>query len=75
MAGNKKHGYARGSRSGRNGAEYWYFTKPWHCDGCKKMHAAKTERVGYEGGLYCNKQYYKLKEKEFTAQKSFNFAI
>ena len=51
MRGNRKHGFARGSTSGRNGAEYWCFTKKWHCDVCDKEHGPKVERTGYRGKI------------------------
>jgi hypothetical protein len=64
MGGNRKHGFARGSASGRNGVEYWCFTKKWHCDVCDKEHGAKVERTGYRGKIMCDRQYFKLKKEE-----------
>lgn len=63
MAGNRKHGFRRGSRAGRNG-----FMQPekWFCEGCQKEHTARTEKtvIYITQKAYCNKQYFKLKARE-----------
>jgi len=60
-SGNKKHGYMRGSKAGRTRPAWAY---PWYCDGCQKEHGGTVFKTGYKGGIYCDREYFKLKSKE-----------
>lgn len=61
MGGNRKHGFMRGNANGRRRAHYEI---TFFCEGCQREHGAKVERVGYKEKLYCNRQYFKLRDKE-----------
>lgn len=67
MGGNIKHGFRRGNASGRNGAGV---PGKWFCTACQKEHGGRTERTGYQGGDYCSRTYYRLKEQEFAAARA-----
>jgi len=59
MAGNRKHGFMRGNRAGRNGVGR---PSDWYCSGCIKIHRGSTSRNKMLDGLdYCDRQYYKIK--------------
>lgn len=62
MAGNRKHGFMRGSASGRNGNG----PKAWHCAGCNKEHGARVSRTLLAGSDYCDRAYLKIKEAQFA---------
>jgi hypothetical protein len=62
MGGNRKHGFLRGNRNGRNGSNT---PRSWYCTGCETSHVGTTERTGiYQVGDFCNKTYFKRKEAE-----------
>jgi hypothetical protein len=72
MAGNRKHGFMRGNKAGRNGVGS---PKGFYCDVCKKQHGATVERTEYQGKLMCDRQYFKLEEAEFTRQKKLQLQL
>lgn len=53
MGGNRKHGYARGNRSGRNSTTY---PPPWYCIGCERTHGSKVFRNVIHGENYCDRK-------------------
>ena len=50
MGGNRKHGFMRGNRAGRNG---FSLSEAHFCDGCQRTH----------GKNYCERTYYKAREE------------
>jgi hypothetical protein len=72
MAGNRKHGFMRGNRAGRNGVGS---PKEFYCELCKRQHGASVDRTKFNGQMMCDRQYYKLKEAEFAQQKSGQVAL
>lgn len=70
MNGNRKHGFMRASRAGRNGAR---MPRPWFCDGCQKEHGRTVIKTGYKGGIYCDRKYLKLKSLEVAECKQREF--
>lgn len=72
MAGNRKHGFMRGSKAGRNGVGS---VTGFYCEVCKKQHGASVERTKYNGQMMCDRQYFKLKEAEFANQRTRQLAL
>jgi len=59
MKGNRKHGFMRGSRAGRNG---WSLSQAHFCDGCQRTHGKNVFMTGLNGKKYCERTYYKARE-------------
>lgn len=53
MGGNRKHGFARGNASGRNGQTYG---QKWFCDGCQREHRGRVFSTVIYGLTYCDRQ-------------------
>ena len=60
MGGNRKFGFRRGNRAGRNGVGT---PKPWDCAGCGKQHGGAVQKTqALDGKFYCEQTYYKARE-------------
>lgn len=66
MAGNRKHGFMRGNKAGRNGVGQ---PQEFYCEVCEKNHGRTVDRTKYNNLIMCERQYYKLKEAEFKEKK------
>ncbi|WP_139322985.1 hypothetical protein [Deinococcus marmoris] len=72
MGGNRKHGFARGNASGRNGQTYG---PKWFCDGCQREHGGKVFSTVIYGLVYCGKQAGRIEtarsERRLSARIAF----
>ena len=66
MGGNRKHGYARGNRNGRNGRTY---PDPWQCEGCGRVHHGRVFRTEIDGLSYCESHASRIEEARFQARR------
>lgn len=53
MGGNRKHGFARGNASGRNGHPN---ESKWFCEGCQREHGGTVCSTVIYGRVYCDRQ-------------------
>lgn len=66
MGDNRIHGFRRGNANGRNGSGT---PQKWFCHGCQKEHGGSVSRNKMLDGFdYCDRQYYKRKEAEFSSK-------
>ena len=77
MAGNRKHGFMRSSKAGRNG---FNMAESFFCDACEKEHGKSVERTGlkhFVGSdvLICDRKYFQMKDAESKAQSNTSKAI
>lgn len=57
MGGNRKHGFARGNASGRNGQTH---PPKWFCVGCQWEHGGQVYSTVLDGLAYCDRQANKI---------------
>ncbi len=53
MGGNRRHGFARGNASGRNGQTH---APRWFCCGCQCEHGGQVLRTVLYGLTYCERR-------------------
>lgn len=72
MGGNRKHGFMRGNKAGRNGVGQ---QSSFFCDACNKTHGPKVERTGIVDNLsnkaiVCERMYLKYADSRHKASSS-----
>ncbi|APD92062.1 hypothetical protein BM525_19460 (plasmid) [Alteromonas mediterranea] len=77
MTGNRKHGFMRSSKAGRND---FGMAQSFFCDACEKEHGQSVERTGLKhfigsDVLICDRKYFQMKDAESKAQSNTSKAI